>query len=243
MVVGAGGTGSHVLNGLVQLHTAMIALGHPGGLQVTAIDDDTVSESNVGRQAVVWSDIGQPKATVLINRLNMAFGLNWQAEVKRVKFDEDFSGTDIVIGCVDNRAARKVIAESAPEGCYWLDIGNSLHQGQVVLGEIPGAEWRFKGRDRLPTVADLYPETVDPSLDETDDIPSCSLADALEKQGLFVNRGVAVHALNLLWQLCRHGKITHHALFVNMAAGRVTPLPVDPEAWKRLGYSALSKAA
>ena len=222
----------------------MIALGHPGGLHVTAIDSDTVSESNVGRQAFVWSDIGQPKATVLINRLNMAFGLSWDAEVRMVNSDRESIpyGTDIIIGCVDNRAARKTILEQAPEGSYWLDIGNSLHQGQVVLGEIPGGSWRFKDRVRLPTVADLYPETIDPSQDGTDDIPSCSLADALEKQGLFVNRGVALHALNLLWQLFRHGKIAHHALFVNMASGRVSPLAVDPEAWKRLGYPA-SKAA
>lgn len=30
-VIGAGGTGSQMLMGLAQLHTAMIALGHPGG--------------------------------------------------------------------------------------------------------------------------------------------------------------------------------------------------------------------
>ena len=87
------------------------------------------------------------------------------------------------------------------------------------------------------------PSGVNPSAQIALPATPYELADALEKQGLFVNRGVALHALNLLWQLCRHGKITHHALFVNMAAGRVTPLPVDPEAWKRLGYSALSKAA
>ena len=49
VVVGAGGTGSHVINGLVQLHTALLALGHPAGLHVTAFDDDTVSESSAPR--------------------------------------------------------------------------------------------------------------------------------------------------------------------------------------------------
>jgi pyruvate/2-oxoglutarate dehydrogenase complex dihydrolipoamide dehydrogenase (E3) component len=34
-VIGAGGSGSQMLMGLAQLHTAMIALGHPGGLDVT----------------------------------------------------------------------------------------------------------------------------------------------------------------------------------------------------------------
>ena len=49
-VIGAGGTGSQMLMGLAQLHTAMVALGHPGGLDVTVIDSDQVSEANVGRQ-------------------------------------------------------------------------------------------------------------------------------------------------------------------------------------------------
>ncbi|MFD2274263.1 ThiF family adenylyltransferase [Undibacterium arcticum] len=50
-VIGAGGTGSQVLNGLVRLHLALLAFGHPGGLDVTLWDDDQVSEANVGRQS------------------------------------------------------------------------------------------------------------------------------------------------------------------------------------------------
>ena len=57
-VIGAGGTGSQMLMGLAQLHTAMIALGHPGGLDVTVIDSDQVSEANVGRQMFYPSDVG-----------------------------------------------------------------------------------------------------------------------------------------------------------------------------------------
>ena len=36
-VIGAGGSGSQMLMGLAQLHTAMLALGHPGGLDVTCL--------------------------------------------------------------------------------------------------------------------------------------------------------------------------------------------------------------
>ena len=39
-LVGAGGSGSRMLENLVCLHRAMIALGHPRGLNVTLIDDD-----------------------------------------------------------------------------------------------------------------------------------------------------------------------------------------------------------
>lgn len=247
LVVGAGGTGSHVINGLVQLHTALIALGHPAGLHVTVIDDDTVSESNVGRQAFVWSDIGQPKATVLVNRLNQAYGLNWDAHTARLSNDEDhwnFTG-EMVIGCVDNRAARSAISK-LKRPSLWLDMGNSVNEGQIVLGELgnrPTVWVRGEKRLRIPTIADLFPETANAQLDAADDAPSCSLAEALEKQGLFINRAMALHGLNLLWLLFRHGSLDHHGLFVNLANGRTQPLMIDPATWARMGYSVTEEAA
>lgn len=70
----------------------------------------------------------------------------------------------------------------------------------------------------------------------TDDTaPSCSLAEALERQELFVNQAVATWALELLWRLFRYGRVEWHGAFVNLASGRATPLPVDPEAWARMG--------
>lgn len=232
-VVGAGGTGSQVITGLAQLDRAMRSLGHPGGLQVTVVDDDTVSEANVGRQMFWPSDVGLTKAEVLVHRINMAMGLNWKARVARV--GEDDLGCDLVIGCVDNRAARKAILDGAGAGTYWLDFGNRAEDGQCILGEIVGRYAAQDREDRLPTVAEFFPEIVDPSLDGTDDTPSCSLAQALEKQGLFVNRGVALYGLNLLWRLFRHGRIDHHGVFMNLATGRTAPLPVDPAAWERMG--------
>ena len=70
-LVGAGGTGSRMLENLLNLHRAMLALGHPGGLHVTLIDDDIVSAANVGRQAFYPCDVGSYKSLVLINRANL----------------------------------------------------------------------------------------------------------------------------------------------------------------------------
>ena len=49
-LIGCGGTGSQLAPRLVQLHKALLALGHPEGLQVSLWDSDTVSESNPLRQ-------------------------------------------------------------------------------------------------------------------------------------------------------------------------------------------------
>lgn len=244
VLVGAGGTGSHVLRRLANMHLAMVELGHPEGLDVLVVDPDTVSKTNVGRQNFWPSDVGQPKAEILVNRCNMLMQTGWQAEVAKVTDDSRFSQPDIVIGCVDNRKGRAAILKALRRSayrssCYYLDIGNREHDGQVVLGEIFGES--FKREHRLPHVADLYPDIIDGSLDATDDTPSCSLAEALEKQSLFINDTMANAACNLLWELFRYGRLTHHGQFVNIKSGRVTPLAIDPEAWKRFGYDENAK--
>jgi hypothetical protein len=80
---------------------------------------------------------------------------------------------DIVVGCVDTRAVRAIIATSASGFSsvgYSLDVGNSASSGQFVLGESQNARNK-RSRTRLRTVAELFPEIVDPSLDD-DNEPS-----------------------------------------------------------------------
>ena len=236
-VIGAGGTGSHVLTGLVDLHLSLLALGHPGGLEVTCYDDDMVSEANIGRQKFAPSDVGLPKAVVLINRANILFGTNWRAVVKRINPQTNVDNTDIVIGCVDNRQARADIINLF-RGCYYLDFGNRKDDGQVILGELTYGK---KTENNLPHVGELFPDSINPDLEDPDDGPSCSLAEALEKQSLFINKSVADYGLNLLSMLFRQGQISFHGGFINLKSGRATPLAINTDVWKRFGYKIRKK--
>jgi PRTRC genetic system ThiF family protein len=237
LVVGAGGTGSAVLMGLPYLHEAMRVWGHPYGLKVTIMDPDVVSVTNCVRQPFAVSDIGQYKSTVLVNRINMFWGLNWSAVAKpfseRTVRDNDISTLDLLIGCVDTRAARRSIDEvlSGQGTTYWLDLGNNAASGQYVLGQPLNRANRRKA-DRLRTVSELYPEIVDAAADE-DDLPSCSAREALERQEPFINQTLAASALAMLSQLFRYGKLGHHGGFFNAQTGRMSALPVDPRMWAK----------
>ena len=116
LVVGAGGTGSAIVMGLPYLDQAMRAWGHRYGLEVALMDADQVSETNCVRQPFSISDIGQNKATVLINRINLFWGTNWSAiptHFHARSFDRNQDRCpDLVFGCVDTRAARKAIDDS-----------------------------------------------------------------------------------------------------------------------------------
>jgi len=243
LVVGCGGTGSAIAAGLPYLHQAMIANGHPAGLHVTLMDGDAISPTNCVRQPFSRSEIGLYKAVVLVNRLNVFWGLDWQAVPANLEKGVRIDEADIVIGCVDTRAARALIRNGTSDCSsvdYWLDVGNNADSGQFVLGE-PSNETNRQSRTRLRTVAELYPEIVDPDLDN-DGLPSCSAAEALERQEPFVNSTLAQHALALLARLFRYGSITYHGGFLSLQNGCGGRLPIDSDLWRRIRRRGLAAA-
>ncbi len=245
-LVGCGGSGSRLLTELAQLHVALRQLGHPHGLHVTAWDPDRITEANIGRTTFAPSDIGQSKAAVLGTRLNAFYGLHWHG-IPRVyqhpywHMQRAGEPPDLLITAVDSLRARAelhhalLMGERRPPR-YWMDLGNDADTGQVVLGE---PEWiADPGRKRLRTVVDLFPDMLERAESEAPEPESCTLAAALDRQALYINRHVSTWAAELLWRLFRDGGLEWHGVFVNARTGRVNPIAVgtaDPaEAERRL---------
>jgi PRTRC genetic system ThiF family protein len=236
LVIGCGGSGSAIASGLPYVHQAMIVAGHPGGLHVTIMDGDIISPANCVRQPFCATEIGLAKAVVMASRLNLFWGLNWTAVAEHLSSKTDVSNLDIVIGCVDTRAARQLIQDRVvgwrSRVAYWLDLGNSADSGQFLLGQPLNGRNR-RSAMRLRTTSELFPEIIDPSLDD-DTAPSCSALEAIERQEPFVNQLLAYHALALLTQLFRYARIEHHGAFVNVRENRVQPIWINPALWQRL---------
>jgi PRTRC genetic system ThiF family protein len=224
-LIGCGGNGSQMLTGLARLNHALTALGHPG-LHVTAFDGDTVSEANIGRQMFSPADVGMHKSVVLVHRLNAFFGLDWHARPTHAGPSELVNiGSGIAILCVDSAAARAKLAPTIGRtSTYVMDLGNRASDGQVIFGAArPPAQ---EGSAPLRWPYDVLPELIDTTAPE-DDTPSCGLAEALERQELFINQAVVTPALGILWEFFRHGRLSWCGAFVNLKTGRVRPLPVD----------------
>jgi PRTRC genetic system ThiF family protein len=206
------------------------------------MDGDTISPTNCIRQPFARSEVGLNKAIVLVNRLNLFWGLNWEAVPTHLKpgthISRSYSGDDlrahIVIGCVDARAARAAIRDAVSNWStvsYALDLGNNADSGQFILGE-PLNERNRRTRLRLRNAWELFPDIADPTLDD-DGEPSCSTAAALDAQEPFINSTLAQHALALLARLFRYGEISYHGEFINLATGVTSVLRIDPRNWKR----------
>ena len=233
-VIGAGGTGSQVLPELARIDLALSKLGHPG-LFVTVFDDDIVTDANIGRQLFSISDIGLPKAMVLVDRINSFFGLDWQSCIERYPGDNMVT-FNITITCVDNVSSRidigkkvrkcsKDITNDVNHPYYWLDFGNQTDRGQVVLGtfeKVPQPHSKaVEPIGKMKCVDELFDLR---NVDEKDSGPSCSLAEALSKQDLFINSMVAQVGCNILWKLITEGGIDYQGAFVNLKQMNINPI-------------------
>ena len=240
-LIGAGGTGSQVLTALARMNQSLLALNH-AGLSVRVFDEDTVTTANLGRQLFAEAEIGMQKAVALINRVNRFFGTNWKAVPALFNRDLEKMETykaDITISCVDTAQARFEIAEILKKLAvgsryvrggmlYWMDFGNSQNTGQVVLSTLgkigQPASKKYKPVATLPLVTEEFKSLLLDS--EEDTTPSCSLAEALTKQDLFINSALANLGASLLWQLFREGMTENRGFFLNLKDFRAQPLKV-----------------
>lgn len=243
-LIGAGGTGSKVLTALMEMSHSLVELGQ-AGLQVRLWDDDIITEANLGRQRFAPSETGLYKSVALINRVNRFMGTNWKAETQ--KFERNLLGglpenarSTIFITCVDNVQTRFEVAEmlkamskqrrtNRNEPKYWMDFRNSRDTGQVILSTIgiikqPASE-KYETVASLPMVTDEFGELLKHS-EQADDTPSCSLAEALEKQDLYINATLAQMGCSLLWNMFRYGIIENRGFFLNLKNFHTQPLKV-----------------
>lgn len=109
-IVGAGGTGSAVFEQLARL----------GVGQITIIDDDELTESNLTRiHESEMDDVGRPKVEVAqaaAQRIGTATSVDpMVANVTRLEAARRLRHCDIVFGCTDDNAGRAVLSRLA----YW----------------------------------------------------------------------------------------------------------------------------
>jgi len=257
-LVGCGGTGSHIASGLVAIGQAL----EEKGIRIDTlfIDPDTVEERNVGRQLFSLADVGRPKAVVLAERLNLAFGSRVGAAVREVDSLDNFrveGALNVVVGAVDNVAARKMIYKQVanPEirmakihrnRLWWLDAGNDTWSGQVGIGNCVKPAL-FRGMvdglgmtTVLPAPSVVWPDLLrsrrarHPSTGSGGKATlrqaegaSCAELAATGEQGLMVNRMTAAWVCALLYDFLVVRELRWFALAFDLAWGGTRAYTLD----------------
>ncbi|WP_121811233.1 PRTRC system ThiF family protein [Mucilaginibacter kameinonensis] len=243
-LIGAGGTGSHVLTALARLDHMLTEMNHPG-LMVRVFDDDRIEPANRLRTLFASSETGLYKSVVVTNRNNRFFGTNWKAFTEKfdrqlLKADASIPFAEITVSCVDSVAARLEIAavlEQALQASgynrgqprYWLDFGNSKSAGQAILstvGDIPQPQSKlYRPVQNLPKITDEFRDLLALS-EKGDGRNTCSTAGALEEQDLFINASLAYTGVEILKKMFREGMLFSRGVFLNLGEFRSQALKV-----------------
>ena len=134
-VVGTGGTGGFVAEGLCRLFQGRDAT-------IVLVDHDRVEPHNLLRQNFYPGEVGEFKSKALADRLARAYNrpvgysvypFREEARPQGSRYPGLSSHDGLIIGCADNAAARRAMAECLPgDPCRWLiDAGNDTNWGQV----------------------------------------------------------------------------------------------------------------
>lgn len=235
VLVGCGGTGS-----FLALHLARLAwyAWHSHGRAITLefVDPDRVELKNIGRQNFCPAEVGEAKAEALARRYSLAFGLDIAYRVAPFATDWTPAAYDlsIIVGAVDNNAARRDIHEMCvhrqPYGgtLWWLDCGNHEHAGQVLLGNSrkPAPDISplgFCAALPLPTVQ--HPELLDVEPPRPV-VESCAELTLRDAQSLMVNQMVASHAAAMLARLIVSRDLDYYASYFDLTSGSARSLPI-----------------
>jgi len=245
LVVGCGGTGGFVAEGLCRL---LIGSRVP----IILIDHDRVEKHNLLRQHFFEGDIGKFKSQALAERLCRQYGRSIAYSV--YPYDHDLIGEDyggglvkpmaqgVIIGCVDNAAARIAIAKTFRHyafGSWWIDAGNGLSSGQVLIGNTPKVEL-MKGAfnedtgevDQLPLPSLQLPSLLIPPTSPTTR-QDCAEDVAADTQGPLINQAMATLVLEFVYRLLNR-KLTWMGAYLNLEAGTLQTVPAEPEVVARM---------
>lgn len=264
LLVGCGGTGSHVARPVAQVARVLVERGTE--VEVVFVDPDVVEPKNVPRQLFCDAEIGMPKAVALARRYAAAWGVPIRAVHGR--FDEGLlAGADrlrVIVGCVDNAEARKAIAaavmsvrrrdgwmwrgrQKAPL-VWWLDCGNDRQSGQVLIGSTTDARelaagWAIDGFcTEAPLPILQAPELLVARPEETVAAQlSCAELLARSLQAMSVNARVAAEAGDMLMRLLLTHDLKRFATYFDLPSGAARSKFNAPEAmrepWQRRPYA------
>jgi len=244
---GCGGTGSLLARSTAATAAALRQRGVR--VDLVFVDPDTVEERNIGRQLFARSDISRPKAEVVADRYAAAWGLEVSADVSEFAAGRYLAhqGLTVVVGAVDNAAARREIAgllarnPTAPAlpRVWWLDAGNSADSGQVLLGT-ETAPFDLEGSVslgsvwRLPAPSLVAPDLLVPRPEETSpDRLSCAELAAANLQSQTVNSWSATIAGDMLHRLLVTRELARFATYFDARTATVASEPTSVQAIAR----------
>jgi PRTRC genetic system ThiF family protein len=255
--VGAGGNGSWLFPHVVRLARELKRQDKQVSLKL--IDPDLIESKNLVRQNYAEGEVGLPKATSLAFRYGAAWGMEIEAFVQPFSLpllENSRSGPGayydrlvIVIGCVDNAAARRELAGvlklnsnyAADLPRVWLlDTGNYAEGGQVLLGSAPTTEEAAKAFSHpgvcswLPSPYLQHPELLEALPEELSNHHlSCAELALVNAQAFSINAQVASLAADFLYRLLLVAGLKRLSTYLHLPTATMRSVYTSPQTLAR----------
>jgi PRTRC genetic system ThiF family protein len=243
LVVGCGGTGGFVSEGLCRLLAK-------SDIPIILIDHDRVEPHNLVRQHFFEGDVGKFKSQAMAERLARQFGRRIGYSVYPYAhdlIDKEYGDNmvshmsqGIIIGCVDNVEARRTIAEHFDYSNWWIDAGNGYSSGQVLIGNSRNLEYLERAFNeethevvRLPLPTLQLPSLLVPPTVPVTPPRDCAQAVADEEQSPVINQAMATLVLEFLYRLLNR-KLTWMGAYIDLEAGTLQTVPAEPQTVARM---------
>ncbi len=191
-MVGAGGTGSHLMPGLL----AYLKTYHgKDEYQVVVADGDAYEQKNLERQLfnAGLATTNKAEAMVIMNPGHPIIAVN--RFIGKDDIEKMMQDGDIILICVDNFSVRHTITHHVKnlDNVVVINAGNEAYDGSVQL-------WvRENGENLTPSITFQHPEIAFSAVDDRAAM-TCVQAAALPggQQTLLANQGAAHHMLSAL---------------------------------------------
>lgn len=234
VMVGCGGTGSWLAPSVARI--ARLQRDQGREVEVVFYDHDHVEPKNIPRQNFCDAELNRNKAVTLAARYSAAWGVEISAVPKRFRTAdvEVKDALTILIGCVDNAAARREISNVGAwrlgwhwhGPTWWLDCGNDESSGQVIVGSMVDAELlagaftpSCRICKKLPAPSLVAPDLLVAKPEELlESRLSCAEIQVANAQSLAVNQMVAAVATDYLLRLASGG-LKRFATYVDLSSG------------------------
>jgi hypothetical protein len=247
MVVGCGGTGGFVAEGLCRMFSRR------SDFALELVDKDIVEDRNLIRQNFYKEDLGRFKSQVLAERFSRQYGIIVGYSTAPVETLPVTERGFVTIGCVDNPEAREIL-QYAGRGmlerlsyCYfggwYIDAGNDEYTGQVLIGNQlarKSCQKAFVQNTSHPedggTCTRLpLPQVQEPGLLAPQPKKQISCAEAVQRdeQSPVINQMMANLVLTFVHKLVS-GTLDWMQAYIDLNKGTLTTVPITPERVSRI---------
>lgn len=249
ILVGCGGNGSHMAEAIARVGKLLIKQGRD--IDIVFIDPDHVEPDNIPRQNFSEAEIGLNKAQLLALRYSAKWGITIRAMPAHFEKQNFYTYNSLTffIGCVDNAPARAAINrallahhEHIPR-VWWLDLGNGLSTGQVVLGSassVSDLETAFRLHNvctATPSPGLLHPELLEDSPKQAKQQPvpademsqGCAQLALTNEQMPAVNQMTAAIGAAMLTKLLITRDLKYWASYFDLNTGKQVSHGADPQ--------------